>query len=184
MQALRGHKHDLGPICDLWFPQSHTIHQQLPCKREPPRNDTPFSGLFTFHLNFKEKKGYKQKREREIMGTFKDEFLATGKNVGERLQKGFDVFDFGVERDRDWNGSSTELHCYVYRCILTFHLHFLLFPFSSWWWSLWFFFFVLENLGGEKERQIAEKVSLPSCILMQKLWYDAFICENNSCPYD
>jgi len=65
VQALRGHKHDLGPICDLWFPQSHTIHQQLPCKREPPRNDTPFSGLFTFHLNFKEKKGYISKKERE-----------------------------------------------------------------------------------------------------------------------
>jgi len=37
--------------------------------------------------------------------------------------------------------------------------------------------------GRKRDRLQRRSLCLP-CILMQKLWNDAFICENNSCPYD
>lgn len=46
----------------------------------------------------------------EMEETFEDELLATGKDVGERLEKGLEVFDGGVRWDGDRNQSAAELH--------------------------------------------------------------------------
>jgi len=81
VQTLRGHEHDLGTTGDLRCSQRHRIDQNL-----------PYPQRYKFHS--RERKREFTQRERK--GTFEDELLATSEDIGEGLEKGFEVSDGGV----------------------------------------------------------------------------------------
>ena len=83
VQTLRGHEHDLGTTGDLRCSQRHRIDQNL-----------PYTQRYKFH-SIERKREFRE-RERKRDETFEDELLATSEDIGEGLEKGFEVSDGGV----------------------------------------------------------------------------------------
>lgn len=137
MQTLRSHEHDLGTVRDLRRSQRHFVDQKLPYQNRPAyrkQKKNQYLHVWIFeklNLEIKKKKKKVQNFRVRKRKTFEDELLAAWKDVGERLEKGLEVFNGGVQRQiRDRYRCPAELHIDTYGGLLTdgggIALHFLL----------------------------------------------------------
>ena len=116
------------PWCKPWEAMSMTL---APLVTSDALNVIVSTKTFPIHKDTsfileRESENSQRKREgeRERGGTFEDELLATSEDVGEGLEKGFEVSDGGVrwESERNWSAAEFDWDRYVLALAFAFSI--------------------------------------------------------------